>query len=75
LSKNIIIKEPNGSFAADVIAECLPDSKIIVLIRDGRDVLDSRFDMHKPGSWAVFHLLEKHIVKIGYGIIVPYGIA
>jgi len=40
----IIIKEPHGSLAADTISECLPNSKIIILLRDGRDVLDSEVD-------------------------------
>ncbi len=51
LDKNIIIKEPNGSGAADIIMECFPNSKIIFLVRDGRDVVDSLFDAHNKNSW------------------------
>jgi len=44
-SKKIIIKEPGGVVGApDVILQCLPNSKMIALIRDGRDVLDSFLD-------------------------------
>jgi len=42
LSKMIIIKEPNGSMGSDIISECLSNSKIILLLRDGRDVLHSQ---------------------------------
>jgi len=50
--KNLIIKEPVGSHSADIIMECFPNSKLIFLLRDGRDVVDSRIDMHRKGSWA-----------------------
>jgi len=52
LTKNIIIKDPVGSNGMDIISECLPNSKIIFLLRDGRDEVDSRMDMHRPDSWA-----------------------
>jgi len=52
IQKNVIIKEPVGSHSADIIMECFPNSKLIFLIRDGRDVVDSRIDMHKKGSWG-----------------------
>ena len=45
-----MIKEPNGSHAADIIAECLPNSKIIVLLRDCRDIIDSLLDARQEGS-------------------------
>ncbi len=38
----ITIKAPNESHGSDIIMKCLPNSKIIFLIRDGRDVIDSR---------------------------------
>ena len=41
LEKKIIIKEPNGSFGSDQILSCIPQSKFFLLLRDGRDVLDS----------------------------------
>jgi hypothetical protein len=52
LNRKIIIKEPTGSFAADVLADLLPGSKVILLLRDGRDVLDSKLDARKPGGWG-----------------------
>ena len=53
VSRKIIVKEPNGSFGAQKIIECLPTSKIIIVIRDGRDVIDSKVDAVSSGSWMV----------------------
>jgi len=50
--KNIIIKDPVSSNGTDILSECFPNSKIIFLVRDGRDEVDSRIDMHKKNSWA-----------------------
>ena len=52
MSNKVIIKDPVGSIGTDIISTCLPKSKLIFLVRDGRDVLDSRMDMHKPYSWG-----------------------
>jgi len=49
-SKKIVIKEPESK-GADFLMECLPNSKMIFLIRDGRDVVDSWIDAHREGSW------------------------
>ena len=48
----IAIKEPNGSHAADSIVSLLPASRMIFLLRDGRDVIDSLVDaMLSDQSW------------------------
>lgn len=52
LEKNIIIKEPNGSDAADILMESMPNSKLIFLLRDGHDVVDSLMDRHRNDSWS-----------------------
>jgi len=51
LSKKILIKEPNGSEGSDNILRCLPSSKFILVLRDGRDVVDSLLDSRLPGGW------------------------
>lgn len=51
LNKKIIIKEPNSSLAAQVISECLPRSKMIILLRDGRDVIDSLMNARSKNGW------------------------
>lgn len=52
LDHKIIIKEPTGSAAADVIASCLPESKVIVILRDGRDIIDSKLDAFSKKGWG-----------------------
>lgn len=50
--KWVAIKEPNGSHAADTIVSLLPRSRMLFLLRDGRDVVDSLVDaMLGSGSW------------------------
>lgn len=48
----LVVKEP-GSHAAELIFDAFPDSKLIFLLRDGRDVVDSWIDAYKRGSWAI----------------------
>ena len=49
----LVIKAPNDSISADILSECFPKSKIIFLIRDGRDIVDSKVDsMKNEDSWA-----------------------
>ena len=50
-SKKIIVKEPNGSMGSDIISESLPLSKIIIVQRDPRDIIDSIVDGMKEGGW------------------------
>lgn len=47
----IAVKEPNGSHAAQMITSTLPGSRVLFLLRDGRDVLDSLLDAVSPGGW------------------------
>ena len=47
----VIIKDPNGVAGANTVMECLPNSKLIFLLRDGRDIVDSLIDSHKKDSW------------------------
>lgn len=47
-----IVKEP-GSQVAPLLTELFPDSKLIFLLRDGRDVVDSWLAAYQEGSWAI----------------------
>jgi hypothetical protein len=48
----IVIKEPNGSHAADSMLSLFPESRLLFLARDGRDVIDSLIDaMLDRDSW------------------------
>lgn len=44
LTRKTIIKELDTWGTADILTECTKNSKIIILLRDGRDVLDSLID-------------------------------
>ena len=48
----VVIKEPNGSQSADVIMRALPRAKLLFLLRDGRDVVDSELAANLPGAWV-----------------------
>ncbi|HEX6229888.1 MAG TPA: sulfotransferase, partial [Solirubrobacterales bacterium] len=47
-----VVKEP-GSHAAPLLTELFPQSKLIFLLRDGRDVVDSWLAAYREGSWAI----------------------
>jgi len=53
LSSKIIIKEASEIDASDIISECLPNSKLIILLRDGRDIIDSDLDGRQKGGWMI----------------------
>jgi hypothetical protein len=65
LDHKIILKEPNGSWAADIISQCLPRSRIIVVVRDGRDTVDSRLYSREKGSWA-HRLFDENEARIAF---------
>lgn len=48
----VAVKEPNGSQSADVILDALPRSRLLFLLRDGRDVVDSELAASRKGSWV-----------------------
>jgi len=68
LKKIIIIKEPNGVHGSKIIMESMPRSRLIYLIRDGRDVVDSLIDAHTKNSWnkalQPFKTKEERLTKI-----------
>jgi len=47
----LVVKEPNGSIGAPLLMEALPESRMILLVRDPRDVVASSMDAHRKGSW------------------------
>jgi hypothetical protein len=47
----LVIKEPNGSEGAPLLMEALPESRMIFLIRDPRDVVSSVLAASRRGSW------------------------
>jgi len=47
----LVVKEPNGSIGAPLLMEALPESRMILLVRDPRDVVASVLDARSEGSW------------------------
>ncbi len=47
----LVIKEPNGSTGSPLLMEALPESRMILLIRDPRDVVASMLDAARQGGW------------------------
>jgi hypothetical protein len=46
----LVIKEPHGSIGAPLLMKALPESRMIFLVRDPRDVAASTLDAHRKGS-------------------------
>jgi hypothetical protein len=55
----LVIKEPNGSIGAPLLLEALPESRMIFLIRDPRDVMASSLDAYRKGSWLYERWVEQ----------------
>ncbi len=47
----LVVKEPNGSGGAEEVLALFPDSRMIFLLRDGRDIVDSMVDAQAAGGW------------------------
>jgi Sulfotransferase family len=48
----VVVKEP-ASHVAELLFSLFPESRLVWLLRDGRDVVDSWVDAYKRDSWAV----------------------
>lgn len=48
----VVIKEPSGSMGAPLLAEAFPESRVILLVRDPRDMVSSALDAAREGSWV-----------------------
>lgn len=47
----LVIKEPDGAVGAPLLMEALPESRMVLLTRDPRDVAASAFDATRKGNW------------------------
>jgi hypothetical protein len=47
----VVIKDVGASHAATAIMSLLPRSRLLFMVRDGRDVIDSLIHAAKPGGW------------------------
>jgi hypothetical protein len=48
----LLIKEPNGSHGAELLMSLVPRSRLVFLLRDGRDVIDSLLDARGGEGWV-----------------------
>ena len=51
----VVIKEVNGSHASDLSMSLMPRSRLLFLVRDGRDVVDSLLHAYQPGGFLARH--------------------
>jgi hypothetical protein len=58
---HLIVKEPNGSMSAPLILEAFPESKLVFLLRDSRDVVASLLDAARRGSWYGYDKFEASV--------------
>jgi hypothetical protein len=47
----LMIKDPGGSVGAPLLMEVLPESRMVLLVRDPRDVASSWLDATREGGW------------------------
>ena len=47
----LVIKEPHGSAGAPLLVEALPESRVVLLVRDPRDAVASALDAVERGIW------------------------
>jgi hypothetical protein len=52
----MVIKETNGSHAADIVMRVMPRARLLLLIRDARDVVDSLLAANSPGGFMASKL-------------------
>jgi len=52
LQKKLSIQEPNGVYGMDIIAKALPQSKIIILLREPKDIILSQIIGLSKGGYA-----------------------
>jgi peptidoglycan/xylan/chitin deacetylase (PgdA/CDA1 family) len=50
-SPQVLLKEVAGAHAAPLVMSMFPRSKLVFLVRDGRDVVDSQTAANEPGTW------------------------
>jgi hypothetical protein len=59
-SNYLVIKEPGGSVGAALLMEALPESRMVLLVRDPRDVVASWNDAHRKGGWQEGRRVERN---------------
>jgi len=60
-TETLVVKEPYGSIGAPLLMEALPESRMIFLVRDPRDVVASSMDAFAPSGWGSHFLSANHV--------------
>ncbi len=61
----VIVKEQPGSIGAPLLMEALPESRMILLVRDPRDVVASWLDGGSEGGWHRSNVAKKALNEEG----------
>jgi sulfotransferase family protein len=56
----LVVKEQVGSMGAPLLSEALPESRVILLVRDPRDVVSSWLDGSRSGGWHQANMARKN---------------
>ena len=57
-SPSLVVREVHGSYAADLLMSLFPRSRLLFLVRDGRDVIDPSVHPMRRGGWLAEHDAE-----------------
>jgi hypothetical protein len=67
----LIVKEPSGSIGAPLLMDAFPESRMVLLVRDPRDVVASALDAAREGSWAYELRGNRKLTESGGGGRLP----
>jgi len=60
----LVVKEQVGSIGAPLLTEALPESRMIFLVRDPRDVVSSWLDGSREGGWHQANVARKNPERV-----------
>jgi len=59
----LIVKEPNGYLGAPLLSAAMPESRLVFVLRDPRDVVASGLDAQRAGGWTADLQVWKGVEK------------